>query len=283
MNSYSHKQSTKTSKKHDQSENCKVYLGNLDQAWSEKDINLVMSKFGKIANTTIVRSNAGCSKGYGLVTFVNQESAKSSCGQVSIKERMIEVRPSIKNSANLKTPNGKKSTRVPHYQKENNFPTANSFAEDTVCTSSKLVSVSSIKLSKHSKQFTTTNCEASTSGASGSEIKDLTVNVINLSSSTEYPIGTRNSERSQAETLNLEKSGARPKVISKLSKEFHPTAQAPLAVAVTAQASPALDYYGSMLALCSPLRPMSVDAAAKSRVDPDRSLRIAFFTFPGRD
>ena len=127
MNSYIHKECIKISKKHEQTENCKVYIGNLDHAWSEEEMYQAMSRFGKIVDIVISKNSSGRSKGYGIVTYSNLEAAKSACGQVNFREKVLEVRPSNRKRQNdLKSTNSKKNVKTSNYQKENNFkwPTA---------------------------------------------------------------------------------------------------------------------------------------------------------------
>lgn len=291
MNSYINKDCIKVSKKQEQAENCKVYIGNLDHAWSEENMYQAMSKFGKIVHIDICKNNSGRSKGYGIVTYSNLEAAKSACGQINFREKVLEVRPSNrKRQSDLKSTNSKRNVKASNYQKENNFQMANSFAEDCLTQSSDLKILSANKLSKHSKQFITSEA-VSTSGGSGSEVRDLTVKIINLSSSTEFLLSTPESGMSPIQAIQPTQ---RPKLISKLSKEFHPTIKiASLESPFNAicqplpPVTPYLDY-NPMLALC-PLSP-TASHPEQPAVDLHRPVnsthsqfRIAFFTFPGRD
>ena len=167
---------------------------------------------------------------------------------------------------------------------------ANSFAEDCLTESSDLKILSVNKLSKHSKQFITSEA-VSTSGGSGSEVRDLTVKVINLLSSTELPLNTPESGRSPTQAIQLTQ---KPKLISKLSKEFHPTIKtAPLESSFHTicqshtVSTPYLDY-SSILAMHP--GPATISHIEQLSVDIDRPVpsrhshfRIAFFTYPGRD
>ncbi len=73
----------------------KVYVGNLP--WSVDDAKLkeMFAEFGEITEATVIKDKySGRSKGFGFVTFADDESAKKAISEMSEKElegRAIKV------------------------------------------------------------------------------------------------------------------------------------------------------------------------------------------------
>ena len=133
--------SKKNNKCH-QHESCKVYVGNIDPDWSEADIHSVMSKFGKITRTTILKNNSGWSMGYGFVTFTSEQAANASFGKLDFKNRVIEIRPSNrKRQGDTKTTKVKEISKVANVEKDGISHEVIKYAEDKLKEVSNLETV----------------------------------------------------------------------------------------------------------------------------------------------
>lgn len=85
----------------------RLFLGNLDPSWTDKEIHEVVSKYGRIrAAYSIKNSKTGEPKGYGFADFFSEEDALSllSIPEIKIKNTKIEIKEyqSAKNELPLK-------------------------------------------------------------------------------------------------------------------------------------------------------------------------------------
>lgn len=280
--------SKKNNKCH-QHESCKVYVGNIDPDWSEADIHSVMSKFGKITRTTILKNNSGWSMGYGFVTFTSEQAANASFGKLDFKNRVIEIRPSNrKRQGDTKTTKVKEISKVANVEKDGISHEVIKYAEDKLKEVSNLetVNCSAIKVSKHSKKFIG-SAGVSTSAGSRAEGKDITVKVINLLSSNEQPLESLDIEPQEVRTPLFRKSSEKLKLISKYSEEFHPASNAFSNIKIIAPRHP-IGLYTSCWSeslksstIIHQHETMTVDHPRAIKVD--TLFHIAFFTYPGRD
>lgn len=274
MLAQSQKQSTKKHKVNVH----KVHLESLDPAWSEDDIRSFMTCFGNIQQVAVIKNKLGRSKGYGFVIFSAIEEAKASIGKVSYKGQVVEVKLPSRNykdkgkEVDPKSPKNKHSSKVYKYQKELSKPTK-SYAEDSTFSSPN-PTTSTRKLSKNSKLFVTS--VDSTSAGSLVEARDVTVNVIKIRSSTDY-LSLDNLKTNIPEDLPSRKTSEKQGTISKFSKEFHPTVN---------NSNPSIDpEFTSPLTLGPHQLPtdFNVQTSQSRCLQASSAIKIAFFTFPGRD
>ena len=78
----------------------KVYVGNLSFSIDDEKLREIFSKFGDVEEATIIKDKySGRSKGFGFVTFANDESAKKAIEEMNDKEvegralKVNEARP----------------------------------------------------------------------------------------------------------------------------------------------------------------------------------------------
>ena len=73
----------------------KLYVGNLSWDVKDSDLKELFSPFGEISESTVIMDKySGRSKGFGFITFVNDESAKKAISELNNKEvkgRAIKV------------------------------------------------------------------------------------------------------------------------------------------------------------------------------------------------
>jgi len=78
----------------------KVYVGNLPFSVSDNDLKEQFGKFGEISEAVVIKDKYnGRSKGFGFVTFVNDEEGQKAVSEMNGKEidgreiRVNEARP----------------------------------------------------------------------------------------------------------------------------------------------------------------------------------------------
>jgi len=65
----------------------KVYVGNLPFSTSDKDLTEMFSPYGEITEAIIIKDKySGRSKGFGFVTFANDESATKAISELNEKD-----------------------------------------------------------------------------------------------------------------------------------------------------------------------------------------------------
>ena len=65
----------------------KVYVGNLPYSFTEDKLTELFSSYGEISEATLIKDKfSGRSKGFGFVTFANDEDAKKAIEEVNGKE-----------------------------------------------------------------------------------------------------------------------------------------------------------------------------------------------------
>lgn len=73
----------------------KLFVGNLDWATTEDELRELFAQFGEIEDHVIIKDRfSGRSKGFGFVTFVNDEDADkavSALDQTDFKNRKVVV------------------------------------------------------------------------------------------------------------------------------------------------------------------------------------------------
>lgn len=78
----------------------KIYVGNLSFGVDDDKLREIFSKFGEVEEATIIKDKfSGRSKGFGFVTFSNDEAAKKAIAELNDKEvegralKVNEARP----------------------------------------------------------------------------------------------------------------------------------------------------------------------------------------------
>jgi len=78
----------------------KVYVGNLSYNLSEEKLKELFSEYGEVSEVVIVKDKySGRSKGFGFITFAEDESAKKAISELNGKEvdgrelKVNEARP----------------------------------------------------------------------------------------------------------------------------------------------------------------------------------------------
>ena len=65
----------------------KVYVGNLPFSTTDKDLNDMFAPYGEITEAIIIKDKySGRSKGFGFVTFANDESATKAISELNGKD-----------------------------------------------------------------------------------------------------------------------------------------------------------------------------------------------------
>lgn len=55
----------------------KIYIGNLPYSATEQDVQTLFAQFGEIENVALIKDrDSGRPKGFGFITFINQNSAQ---------------------------------------------------------------------------------------------------------------------------------------------------------------------------------------------------------------
>ena len=78
----------------------KIYVGNLPYSVSDKDLKEMFSSYGEIVEAVVIKDKySGRSKGFGFVTFADEESAQKAVSEMNEKEvqgrnlKVNEARP----------------------------------------------------------------------------------------------------------------------------------------------------------------------------------------------
>ena len=65
----------------------KVYVGNLPYGITEEKLKELFSEYGEVSEVVIIKDKySGRSKGFGFVTFADEESAKKAISEMNEKE-----------------------------------------------------------------------------------------------------------------------------------------------------------------------------------------------------
>ena len=65
----------------------KIYVGNLPFSFKEKELREAFSQFGEVTEAVVISDRySGRSKGFGFVTFAEEESAKKAVSEMNGKE-----------------------------------------------------------------------------------------------------------------------------------------------------------------------------------------------------
>lgn len=284
----------------------KVYLGGLDPIWSEQDIYCFMSPYGNILKISIAKNDRQYPKGYGFVYFSNSAEAESSFGSIQYKHRSVVVKPSQKN--NHQGYNCQKSPgdyQDPQSKQTNNILNTldHTTQAGSVISHSSMADIrKSPALSKYSKNFDT---HASLNSKLSTELDEVSVKVIKVSEeiSPKEKCQTAN-QFSPISSLNQScKPSEKAANISKFSKEFHPKGlqisstnsadmerevETPAAMMALYQQEEGNKYYsrmtGSVQADFIDLAAVRTKSAGIERqFAPESTVRIKFYTFPGRE
>jgi len=75
-----------------------VFVGGLSGETSEAEMKELFSSYGEVTSIKIIQDRAGVSKGYGFVTFENEEQARNLLRhtEVYLKSRKLNIAPAIK-------------------------------------------------------------------------------------------------------------------------------------------------------------------------------------------
>lgn len=77
----------------------KLFIGNLDWNATQDDLTELFSPYGEIEEAVVIKDPAGRSKGFGFVTFVNDEDADKAVAELNghqlLKREIVvnEARP----------------------------------------------------------------------------------------------------------------------------------------------------------------------------------------------
>lgn len=85
-------------------DNKKLYVGNLPWSLDNDGLKELFSQFGEVVDAVVIKDrDSGRSKGFGFVTFANEEDAKSA---LSLHEKEVEGRSIVVNVAKPKEDRG---------------------------------------------------------------------------------------------------------------------------------------------------------------------------------
>jgi RNA recognition motif-containing protein len=76
----------------------RVFVGGLSGETTEAEMKELFSSYGEVTSIKIIQDRAGVSKGYGFVTFENEEQARNLLRhtEVYLKSRKLNIAPAIK-------------------------------------------------------------------------------------------------------------------------------------------------------------------------------------------
>jgi RNA recognition motif-containing protein len=91
----------------------KLYVGNLAWAIDDKKLKEIFSTFGEIIEAVLIKDKySGRSKGFGFITFANENDAKKAISEMHEKE--VEGRPLTVSEAKPMTPRDNMNNRNSH-------------------------------------------------------------------------------------------------------------------------------------------------------------------------
>ena len=65
----------------------KIYVGNLPFSFTDKELSELFSAYGELSEVSIIKDNqTGRSKGFGFVTFANEDAAQKAVSEMNGKE-----------------------------------------------------------------------------------------------------------------------------------------------------------------------------------------------------
>lgn len=272
---------------------CKVFLGGLAPRWTEDDILSFMSKFGRIVNISIVKTNTGESKGFGFVVFETPEEAYASLGQIKYCSKIVDVKQSFKQQNDQQSSNIRVSSSRMHKE-----VLSGRAGNDN---SNKQLSS---KLSKHSKDFQTLAPVSDSDLGDMQEDSRVSVNIIELTNKEIEDKSYLHSHHftdssDHSNVKHVKKSDERNFGMSKLSKEFHPASSVqehPTQGAAQSYIGPFSTMaglpFGQALFMPFPatdtahvydMHKVRPDGLGLPPASASADLKISFFTFPGRD
>lgn len=294
MQHQSEKGAHRHAKRSDKGSDCRVYVGNLDPAWSEADLHFALSVYGKVAHATVCRNSYGYSKAYGFVTFSRPEEASSSYGVLQFKNRLLEVKACIRK--NERPPLTKTATNfITPNQKENINLQAVHQTLDSMASSQQFQKSKTVKLNKNSKNFEKSHLTDDQTTIESDSGK-ITISVIKVTddfrSRSEEALSNQSSRSEQNHCMKpvSEKPG-----ISRLSKEFYPSRPLTFSPPSTIdELSPSGGYFQPMTNPFLVFHPsysqsenevsnIEAPRPSRPRTLSRNSFKISFFTFPGRD
>ena len=98
----------------------KVYVGNLPFSVDDDKLKELFSSYGEIEEATVIQNNfSGRSKGFGFVTFKEEESAKKAISEMNEKE--IEGRKLNVNEAKPFDPDKPRPPRRDNFNRNRRF------------------------------------------------------------------------------------------------------------------------------------------------------------------
>jgi RNA recognition motif-containing protein len=75
----------------------KLFVGNINWSASKEDLEDIFSQYGELEEIILVRDENGRSKGFGFISYVNEEDAKKAI--VELNGFQIDGRPLFINEA----------------------------------------------------------------------------------------------------------------------------------------------------------------------------------------
>lgn len=283
-------------KRSEKGADCRVYVGNLDPAWYEIDLQTALSVFGKVVHASVCRNSYGHSKAYGFVTFALPEEANSSYGLLQFRNRVLEVKACIKRSERTQGTLKPATNFKTLIQKENIGVQTLSQLQRVKADSELSVKTRTVKLNKYSKDFDKIPQVTDDQTTIESDSDKITMRVIKVSDKTPIKsefVFSPPSSRSDPDYIFKplsEKTG-----ISRLSKEFYPSRPPTFSPPTAIAGLPAPG--GSFSPMMNPFlvfqpgyRRSEIEVNVREgtgsvnpRPHPQKEFKISFFTFPGRD
>lgn len=281
----------------------KVYIGNLDPAWSETEVYRFMSSFGHIAKVIIPKNEMHQSRGFGFAVFESAEEASKSFGTFQYQHKVVVVRPSHYNGrhdhdrSEMKYPDSKYNQSLKHLE----------YSEEGRCQYSISPRASTNKSSNLCKKSKIFGAEGTRASLISKDLEDVRVKVVNFSEdmSLRSTYGQIASEFTSVNSSKASWKNSQKAInISKYSKEFHPR--------LPQVSSTQMSDYGTRMVNVNPAAFISnfsqhmtsqlVQMKSQHHVEHtdqtltkfslidsekpisnDSTVRIGFYTFPGRE
>lgn len=86
----------------------KLFVGNINWSASKEDLENIFSQYGELEEVVLIKDETGRSKGFGFVTYKNEEDAKTATTELNgfqIDGRALfvnEARPQEKKERNFR-------------------------------------------------------------------------------------------------------------------------------------------------------------------------------------
>lgn len=82
----------------------RIFVGGISANTTEGELHQLFSNYGTVKAAKIIQDRAGVSKGYGFITFENEDDAKRlqrEADNIVLRERKLNIAPAIKKQVSI--------------------------------------------------------------------------------------------------------------------------------------------------------------------------------------